>query len=330
MTDKLDRYLMDIGDVNTNDENSINLISYTATPAIEIKGMAFNENIKLNFSTDEIKMRIVAPVMIPSNIYRFDAEEDYEYEVVFTNEFIENARNKFMQNLNNTKKFNINHTEEMTTSYLIETWIVGKDPKLDKSYSEFGIEVPSGTLMAITQFTDKQEYDKIIENKQYGFSIEGFFKLIKLDFKEQINKNKKEQIQMEDLKLPDGEHQIGDKIYVVKDGTITEVKDVVKPVEEVAAEDVKPEDTKPEEVKAEDVIEEVKPVEEIKAEVTPQDAEAVLAIVQPKLDDLYKIIADLKVLIEQDVEEDKTEETAPVQMNVNERFNQVLSFIKKK
>ena len=326
----MDKYLISIGD-EFGDELGINLISFVKNPAIMVKGMAFNQEVKpLNFVNDDVKMRIIAPAMIPMDIYRYSREEDYEYEVRFTSEVIEKIRDKFMKNLTNKDIFNLEHSDEITPAYILETWIVGKDPKQDKAFSEYGLEVPSGTMMVMSQITDRNYYDKLVENEQFAYSIEGFFGLDEL----KLMIEKKKETNMEDLKLPDGEHQIGEKIYVVKDGKLIEIKDVI------AAEEVKPEEEKVE--AAEVVEEEVEASEEAPSEEEAIEAEDVkeeevkmaidevelMTILQPKFDEIYKMIADLSAKLETEDEDEIPSEE--VKMSAIERFTAVHKFLKKK
>jgi len=279
------------------EELGIDMIAFTSKPAVMVKGMAFKA-VENFFFKDEPKMRIVAPAMIPMNIYRNDEGE--EYFVQFTEQEIENIYSKFMQDLNNQNLFNLEHTEKKVPAYILEAWIVD-NPKEDKSFSTYGIEVPKGTLMLTAQITDKKYYQELIDKDQVGFSIEGF---LGLKLSNQLNKLS--------MKLPDGEHLIEGKIYVVKDGEIIEIKEEVPAeMEAEMAEEVVEAEVEAEEVANAEVKEEVKE-EEIEMAVDPQtDSEAVLAIVQPVLDamavELMKAIAEVKALIPV-VEEDEVEE----------------------
>jgi hypothetical protein len=122
-------------------------------------------------------------------------------------------------------------------------------------------------------------------------------------------------------KLPDGEHTIEDKIYVVVDGEITEIRDVEleETTEEVALEDT--------------VVEEEEVVEEETMAVDPVlDAEAILAIVKPALDaevnNIVAMIADLKAQLEDalavDGEEEVVEEA--VALSVQQRLSKFNKF----
>lgn len=276
----------------------IDMIAFTSKPAVMVKGMAFNSAHVFHFK-DEPKMRIVAPAMIPMNIYRNDEGE--EYYVQFTEQEIENIYSKFMQDLNNQNLFNLEHTDKKVPAYILEAWIV-ENPKEDKAYSSYGIDVPKGTLMLTAQITDKEYYQKLVESDQVGFSIEGF-----LGLKLSNNLNKY------NMKLPDGEHLIEGKIYVVKDGEIIEIKEEV-PVEMEAemAEEVVEAEVEAEGVAAAEAEEVVD--EEVAMAVDPQaDSEAVLAIVQPILDalatELMQAIAEVKALIpvQEEVETEEVE-----------------------
>jgi hypothetical protein len=279
-------------DYSEGEELGIDMIAFTSKPAVMVKGMAFKA-VENFFFKDEPKMRIVAPAMIPMNIYRNDEGE--EYYVQFTEQEIENIYSKFMQDLNNQNLFNLEHTDNKVPAYILEAWIVD-NPKEDKSYSTYGIEVPKGTLMLTAQITDKEYYQKLVDKDQVGFSIEGF---LGLKLSNQLNKLS--------MMLPDGEHLIEGKIYVVKDGEVIEIKEEVPAeMEAEMAEEVVEE----EEIEAAEVEEKVE--EEIAMAVDPQtDSEAVLAIVQPVLDalatELMKAIAEVKALIPV-VEETEEEE----------------------
>jgi len=262
----------------------IEQVAFTSKPAILVKGMAFNSHTKVMQFADEPKMRIVAPAMIPMDIYRND--EEGEYYVQFSEQEIETIYSDFMQNLNNKNLFNLEHDAGQTVpAYILESWIV-ENPKSDKAFSSYGIEVPKGTLMLTAQITDKEYYNKLVESEQLGFSIEGFLGL-KLNSNQIINNS---------MNLPDGEHLIEGKIYVVKDGEVVEVKDA--PATEVEAEEVVEEEV----VMAEEVVEEEVVVEEEEMSVdATADAEAILAIVMPTIDEKYneliQLIAEVKAMI---------------------------------
>jgi hypothetical protein len=298
----------------------IEQIAFTANPAIKVKGMAFSSEAKPMFFSDELKYRITAPALIPMDIYRYDDDAKQEYFVQFTKEEIENIHGKFMRDMVNRDLFNLEHdTEKTVPAYVLEAWIV-ENPKKDKAYSSFGIEVPEGTLMVTAQVTDKEYYAELVSEEQIGFSIEGY---LGMKLSEQTNKTK---INMN--KLPDGEHLIEGKIYVVKDGEVIEIKEVEK-VE--ASEEVALEDT---------VVEEETTVETTEEEtmaVDPElDAEAVLAIVKPAIEEqvnaLVAMIADLQNQLDQALTaevEEEVEMAEAVALSVQQRFSNVNKFINK-
>ena len=297
----------------------IEQIAFTATPAIKVKGMAFSSQAKPLFFSDELKYRITAPALIPMEIYRFDEDSKEEYNVKFTKEEIELIHGKFMKQMVNRDLFNLEHDQSKTVpAYVLEAWIVDT-PMEDKAYSSFGIEVPEGTLMVTAQVTDKEYYAELVSQEQIGFSIEGY---LGMKLKEQTKTN----IQMN--KLPDGEHLIEGKIYVVVDGEVTEIRDaeVVEASEEVALEDTVVEETVTAEIPAEEETMAIDPV---------VDAEAILAIVKPVLDEqmnaLLAMIADLKNQLEEalsmEVEDEVVSEA--VAMSAQQRFSSVNKFINK-
>lgn len=257
------------------------------------------------------------------DIYR-KSDEDGEYYVQFTEEVIEQIHTKFMADLRNRDIFNLEHdTEKKVPAYILETWIVD-NPTKDKAYSTFGIEVPKGTLMVTAQVTDADYFAELVANNQVGFSIEGF---LGLKLSEQIKLNK--------MMLPDGEHQIEDKIYVVKDGEVVEIKEVEKePTEEVVEEEMATEEVKMEDTTVEETTEESTTTDEEMAIDPATDAEAIAAIVLPMLEEREKaiisMIADLRNQIEEmyaEKNEDEEVETQMTQLSMSEKFAKFKQFV---
>jgi hypothetical protein len=296
------------------EELGIEQIAFTSTPAIVTKGMAFDEHKKLFFS-DDLKYRVVAPAMIPMEIYRND-ENDEEYYVQFSVETIEQIHSKFMSDLSNRNVFNLEHdTDKTVPAYVLEAWIV-EDPKKDKAYSSYGIEVPKGTLMVTAQVTDKDYYNELVKNEQIGFSIEGF---LGLKLSNQLN-NKYS------MKLPDGEHLIEGKIYIVVDGEVTEIKDAPVVEEEAMTEEIALET-----VVEEEVIEETPATEEMAIDPAA-DAEAILAIVQPVIDEqinaIIAMIADLRNHMEEVMSEgEEVVEVEATKLSQHDKFSMVSKFL---
>ena len=318
MTKDLPVYKITIDpEYSEGEDLGIEQIAFTSNPAIKVKGMAFNHDSKMLFA-DDLKYRITAPAMIPMEIYRRD-DESGEYYVQFTAETIEQIHSKFMKELRNRDIFNLEHDNtETVPAYILESWIVD-NPQLDKSFTTFGIEVPKGTLMLTAQITDTEYYNQLVKDDQVGFSIEGF-----------LGMKLSNHLKLNNMKLPDGEHLIEGKIYVVKGGEIIEIKD--EPKEEVAmeAETVVEEEVTTE---TEPIDEQPAPEEMAKEEVAmavdvATDAEAVLAIVTPVLEEqvnnLLKIIADLKAEMEEMLAEKAEEEIelkSEVKMSIAEKFS---------
>jgi hypothetical protein len=292
----------------------VDAIAFTSNPAVLVKGVAFKSHAKSHFA-DEKKYRITAPAMIPMDIYRND-DDMGEYYVQFSELEIDTIFKEFMLNLNNRNLFNLEHEgDKIVPAYILEAWLVD-NPEADKAMSTFGISVPKGTLMMTAQITDTEYYNKLVEAGQVGFSIEGFLGL-KLSNQKQT------------YMLPDGKHTLEDgTVIVVKDGVVVEVQE--PQAEEVAME-----------VEASTEVEMATPVEtetpeevvevEVEAAIDPAaDAEAILAIVNPVLEqrvsEILQVIADLKN------ELTETEEVAPVEeikMSATQKFNKVIDFLKK-
>lgn len=296
-------------------ELGIEMIAFTDKPAILIKGMAYTSEQRKIFFSDDLKYRIVAPVMIPGDIYRRD-DDGFEYQTRFTADTIEQIHMKFMENLRNRDLFNVDHNENVKVpAYILESWIV-ENPKEDKAYSSYGIEVPKGTLMAVAQITDKEYYTKLVEGGKVGFSIEGF-----LGLKQEVFTNQKTKY------MNEGDvFQIGEQYFKVvngipvpcdKDGNVMEQAMAEESPEKDKEEDSTTEEA-PEKDKEEEMAEETQaPSSEEAPADNPVTEESVMAIVQPHLDELLSIIAELKSAIPVQEEMEKQEE---VQMTAHQKF----------
>lgn len=300
----------------------IEQIAFTDSPAVKVKGMAFS-NVEKRFFSDNLKYRVTAPAMIPMEIYRRD-DEAGDYFVSFDEATIEQIYVKFMRDLQNRNVFNLEHDKEQSVpAYILEAWIV-ENPKQDKAFTTYNIDVPKGTLMLTAQVTDKEYYSELVKNEQVGFSIEGF---LGMKLSKHINRYS--------MNFPDGEHLIEGKIYVVKDGEVVEIKEAeMEEVTEEVTEEVAMEDTA---VTEEEVVEEEVETEEVAMAIDPAvDTEAILAIVKPVIEEnvnaVIAMIADLKNQMEEllvkEEEVDEMEMSKDVKMSAFDKFKAFRSFNK--
>ena len=300
---KLPRYSISIDpkDGDGIEKLGISQIAYTATPAIIIKGVAFDAVKRLSFK-DALKGIVAGPILIPDfPIYRQD-DELGEYEVIFSKETIQDLFEDFMGNKNTLGNFNLDHNASLEApSFILEAWVTGPSTS-DKSFTKYGIELPEGSIFVVSKFTDLVYFEEeIIKKDRAGFSIEGFLGLSLETIKTKIKQTKMEETK---INLPDGEYKDANgKVFVVKDGLLVVAEEA--PVEVEAEKAPEKEEEAVEEKLADEVIAE--PVAEV-APVANADEAAIIAVVQPMFDELYKVIADLKTLVEAKVSEDVVEE----------------------
>jgi hypothetical protein len=323
MNNLLQTYKISIDEV----EEGIDMIAVTANPAIAIKGVKLSaieqEDVAAVMKFESAERQIIAgPALIPNKkIYRKD--EDGEYNVMFTEQVIHQLVERFAQKtLSKINVFNDEHKSVEAPMFILEHWIV-EDPEMDKSRT-FGFEnLPKGTWFVMAKVTDQNFWETEVKgNDKYGFSIEGLLGL-KLNTKQNMSEKKK----FENALLGDGtrvyaeKFEVGNEAYVIDEngdkapifdgehvmedgrtvvtvaGKITEIKTKAE-TEEMAevTEEVQVEETLAEEVVVETPVE-----VEAKPSLTEED---VLKMIQPKLDEIYAVIAELKSLL---VEEESIE-----------------------
>jgi hypothetical protein len=155
--DNIPVFKITIDDIYAEDGEDLgyNKIAHTFKPAIKLKGAAFSAQVKKLFFADDVKMRIAAPLMIPSKIYRYDEDTEDEYYVEFTAEVIEQMYKKFMLNLENQEIFNDEHDDSVVQSYILESFLVDSEVKKKMVKEQYDIDVPLGSVFIVAQVKDK-------------------------------------------------------------------------------------------------------------------------------------------------------------------------------
>ena len=299
-----------------NEEQGLDFVSFVADPAIMEMGMAFSSK-QTSFKFNKDKQVVIGPAMI-ADLPLYREIEGEGFYVVFTKEVIEQLVEKFNRD-SVSKKINVDHETIVESAFIKSNWIK-EDMKHDKSNMYGFKNIPVGSWFIEVKVDDPSFWEnEIKEGGKFGFSVEGMFGIDYLEFNKKIKK--------EDMKIGDLTKKEIDLINKFRTETKETFEEKEKE-EEVKAEDekekeeeVKAEDEKEkeEEVKAEDEKEDEKEVkaedeeevvEEVKEEVSSElDEEAVMALVQPKLDELISMIAEVKSLVEKsEVKEEVKEE----------------------
>ena len=145
---------------------------------------------KENFSVDNYKGEITAVVFEPDTyIYRFS--EGKSYYVFMSAETIKKMLMKVsrMKETGKLKNFiNLEHSDfvfDGNDVYTYENWLVGEDPKKDKSYELFGREMKPGTWITTIAFKNIEIFEKyVLSNTTTGVSLEGIFQEVPFNFTE--------------------------------------------------------------------------------------------------------------------------------------------------
>lgn len=155
--------------------SGIRMVSLVSDPAIEVKGMYFNDQVDMSFKSIKEQMKVVGPAMIPNKkIYRVD-DKGNEYFVNFRKDVIVDLVRKFNKE-NNNRSINFEHTNEMVDAYIEQSWIV-EDSTYDKSRM-YGFNCPVGTWFVEVKIENKKFWEEEVKNNgRYSFSIEGLLGL---------------------------------------------------------------------------------------------------------------------------------------------------------
>ena len=147
--------------------------------------------MNIAFSADEYKGDITAVVFQPDQkIFRM-GQDGRPYYVFMSRDTI---KKMLMSVSKNKDKFrdliNYEHSGMVFSGneiYSYENWLVGDNPKTDKSYEIFGREFAPGTWITTLHFNNKRIFeDFVLSNKATGLSLEGVFQEVPFRFMEDV------------------------------------------------------------------------------------------------------------------------------------------------
>lgn len=301
-------------------QDGIFCISLVEEPAVERDFVCFSKDKKMQkFAVENQEKRLISGVILVADtpIYRVDG--DYEYYITYTKETIRQMAEKMLID-NSFRNISLQHNGKLISGVnLVELFIKDTDKGIVPNYIE---NIPDGTLMATFHITDETLWEHIKNGGDLnGFSLEGLFSIIKLNKNKKDNKMSKitkfvkslmkfgqlstdkgdiyfaeDEIAVgievfvdgeeEKVVAEDGEYTLEDeRVVVVKDGKVAEIREKEVEEEKPAEEEVKVD------VEAEDETEVV--VEE-PAEPEPEERD----VNAERIDALEKEVADLKAEIE--------------------------------
>ena len=268
----------------SDDNEGILVISLVDAPATETNWMCFKEQENIKFSIVNEDEHILAGVVMVADkpIYRI-APDGTEFYIVFSKDVIKRMAEKMLSD-NTFNNIDIQHDGNIIPHdkvKLVELFIADEAKGIKPNY----LDVPDGSLLANYKIYDEQLWQMAKNGTLNGFSLEGVFTTVRYE----QNKNNKHtkmskikemlksilvqlgevntdkgiltydgalavgvEVKNEDGSKPaDGEYKLeDDKVIVVKDGFVDEIKEVeVDVIEEMADEkpQEKPADEKPKE-----------------------------------------------------------------------------------
>ena len=259
----------------SDDNEGILVISLVDAPATETNWMCFKEQENIKFSIVNEDEHILAGVVMIADkpIYRI-APDGTEYYIVFSKDVIKRMAEKMLDD-NTFNNIDIQHDGNIIPHdkvKLVELFIADEAKGIKPNY----LDVPDGSLLANYKIYDEQLWQMAKSGELNGFSLEGVFTTVRYE----QNKNNKHtkmskikemlksilvqlgevntdkgiltydgnlavgvEVKNEDGSKPaDGEYKLeDDKVIVVKDGLVDEIKEVEDDVIEEMA-DEKPQD----------------------------------------------------------------------------------------
>lgn len=190
--------------ISENDDTGVEAIALVDHPAIESNWHAFNKhksvvtfNAKEQFQTVDKDKRIIAgfAMIAEQKMFRRDADGT-EYDVFFSAKTIETIVQKFFKQ-KRTDQSNIMHNSNLMLDdvFMIESFIINSKRGIT---TPKGFEaVPDGSWFVAMKVDDLKLWEDFIKTGEFkGFSVEGIFEQVQVEFKN-INMSKEIQDMVE-------------------------------------------------------------------------------------------------------------------------------------
>lgn len=325
----------------SDDNEGILVISLVDAPATETNWMCFKEQENIKFSIVNEDEHILAGVVMVADkpIYRI-APDGTEFYIVFSKDVIKRMAEKMLDD-NTFNNIDIQHDGNIIPHdkvKLVELFIADEAKGIKPNY----LDVPDGSLLANYKIYDEQLWQMAKSGELNGFSLEGVFTTVRYE----QNKNNKHtkmskikemlksilvqlgevntdkgiltydgdlavgvEVKNEDGSKPaDGEYKLeDDKVIVVKDGFVDEIKEVeVDVIEEMA-------DEKPQEKPADE-----KPKEE--ADAKPNEVEELKKLIDEHTSLLKELGDRLKTLEDLVKELNETPAVEPIEQEFTKQY----------
>ena len=330
----------------SDDNEGIFVISLVDAPATETNWMCFKEQENIKFSIVNEDEHILAGVVMVADkpIYRI-APDGTEYYIVFSKDVIKRMAEKMLDD-NTFNNIDIQHDGNIIPRdkvKLVELFIADEAKGIKPNY----LDVPDGSLLANYKIYDDELWNMAKSGVLNGFSLEGVFSTIRYKHNKNIKHNKMSKIKEmlksilvqlgevttdkgiltydgdlapgvevknEDGSKPaDGEYKVGeDKVIVVKDGYVDEIREI----EEEMAEE-KPEDKKAAE-KPQEKPADGKPQED--ADPKPNEVEELKKLVDEHAALLAELSDRLKALEDLVKELNETPAVEPIEQEYSKHF----------
>lgn len=309
--------------------DGVEAIALVDLPAVESDFMAFKKDRpKIMYSIQNEEQHVLFGVLMRADwpIYRIGAS-GYEYYIVYRRETVRQMAQKMLKD-GVQNSFNVMHDPDMPIDGIECFQIFLKDT--EKGVNPAGFEdIEDGSLFGSFKVSNEAVWQAVKDGTFKGFSIEGYFTVEEQVENKQDNKQKNTtmsklknalrkllaefgeietdkgtlvydgelevgiEVTIEGITAPDGEYEAEDKVIVVAEGKVAEIREKEVPAEPEAD----PEEAEPEtEVEGEDENPEEAP--EVEPEVAEEIAEEVEEQVEENTRDLYAEIDALRAEID--------------------------------
>lgn len=169
-------------------DKGVYALSCVANPAMEDTWIALEEHPnEIQFSAVDNEKRLLLGAALIPNKKVFRNIKGEKFYITFPEATIEACAHSFIKNgyQNNSSE---NHEVKLEGVSVVQSWIV-EDPEKDKS-AIYGKKYEKGTWVTMMKVENEEAWNKALNGKLNGFSIDGLFGLKEISMNEEVNIDK--------------------------------------------------------------------------------------------------------------------------------------------
>ena len=166
--------------IDDSEDSGVKTLSVVTSPAMESSFITLDKQDKkskyvfIDKDEKQYKGIVAGLAIIPDKMIFRQDEEGNDYQGFFSIETIEKIRNKYHKEVMNLKSVNIEHSDVFIDAFLIESYILDTEERVNEVKSKGIEEATLGSWFTAFKIENKEVFNACVSGVFNGFSVEAF------------------------------------------------------------------------------------------------------------------------------------------------------------